>query len=78
MLNKFVPEKVKAFDKKNFVSIEGGQHHTVAMDGDGKLFQQIKFPKSKRESGPDRSVSSNLFLLVTLNGLVMRARESIL
>ena len=42
MLNRFVPEKVKAFDKKNFVSIEGGQHHTVAMDGDGKLFQQIK------------------------------------
>ena len=36
MNNRFVPEKVKSFDKKNFVSIKGGQHHTVALDQDGK------------------------------------------
>ena len=39
MLNRFVPEKVKTFDKKNFISIAGGQHHTVALDADGKILK---------------------------------------
>lgn len=38
MLNRFVPEKVKTFDKKNFISIAGGQHHTVALDADGNVY----------------------------------------
>ena len=35
MKNRFVPEKVKSF-KGNFVSIGSGQHHTVALDNEGK------------------------------------------
>ena len=41
MINRFVPEKVKAFDGKNFVAIEGGQHHTVCLDGEGKSFLSL-------------------------------------
>lgn len=36
MTNRFVPEKIKSFEKKNWVCIEGGQHHTVAQDDQGK------------------------------------------
>jgi len=34
--NRFVPEKVKAFEKKNFVCVDSGQHHTMALDKDGR------------------------------------------
>ena len=36
MNNRYMPEKVKSFDKKNFVMMQGGQHHTMAQDQDGK------------------------------------------
>ena len=36
MRNRFVPEKVKSFDNKDWVCMQGGQHHTVAMDSEGK------------------------------------------
>jgi hypothetical protein len=35
MTNRFVPEKVKSFDKKNWTCLEGGQHHTIALDDKG-------------------------------------------
>lgn len=38
MANRFVPEKIKSFDNKDWVSLDGGQHHTVALDSDGKCF----------------------------------------
>ena len=37
MNSRYMPEKVKSFDKKNFVAIKGGQHHTVALDQDGRF-----------------------------------------
>lgn len=36
--NRFVPEKIKSFDKKNWICIEGGQHHTVAQDDQGNVY----------------------------------------
>ena len=39
MANRFVPEKVKSFAKKEWVCIQGGQHHTVALDSSGKPFE---------------------------------------
>lgn len=37
MRNKFVPEKSKTFEKsKDWKEISSGQHHTVALDKDGK------------------------------------------
>ncbi|XP_053395077.1 regulator of chromosome condensation-like isoform X2 [Mercenaria mercenaria] len=38
MTNRFVPEKIKSFDKKNWVCIQGGQHHTVAQDNEGNVY----------------------------------------
>jgi len=36
MQNKFMPEKCKSFAcDKNWMSISGGQHHTLALDGAG-------------------------------------------
>ena len=37
MNSRYMPEKVKSFDKKNFVAVKGGQHHTVALDQDGRF-----------------------------------------
>ena len=37
MKNRFVPERVKSFSaEKNWKVIAGGQHHTLAVDKDGK------------------------------------------
>ena len=37
MKNRFVPEKCKAFSAdKKWCEISGGQHHTLALDGEGK------------------------------------------
>lgn len=42
MKNKFVPEKVESFEKrKNWAMISIGQHHTVALDADGKCILNI-------------------------------------
>ncbi|XP_052774451.1 regulator of chromosome condensation-like [Mya arenaria] len=38
MTSRYVPEKVKAFDKKNFVCVDSGQHHSMALDKDGQVF----------------------------------------
>ncbi|XP_060594377.1 regulator of chromosome condensation-like isoform X1 [Ruditapes philippinarum] len=38
MTNRFVPEKVKSFDKKNWTCLEGGQHHTIALDDKGNVY----------------------------------------
>jgi regulator of chromosome condensation len=39
MQNKFVPEKAASFAKdKNWSMISGGQHHTIALDGQGKVY----------------------------------------
>ena len=36
MKNKYIPEKCVSFDpKKDWMSISGGQHHTLALDGSG-------------------------------------------
>ena len=43
MQNRFVPEWVKLFSPaKNWKVIAGGQHHTLAIDKDGKSKQKIK------------------------------------
>ena len=37
MKNRFVPEKCKSFDRKcDWKEISGGQHHTIALDGEGE------------------------------------------
>ncbi|XP_052285251.1 regulator of chromosome condensation-like isoform X2 [Dreissena polymorpha] len=38
MKNRFVPEKVKAFSKKNFVCVASGQHHSVTLDNAGNVY----------------------------------------
>lgn len=40
MMNRFVPEKVKSFSNK-FVSIDSGQHHTMALDNEGKIQKEL-------------------------------------
>jgi len=40
MQNKFTPEMVNSFEKtKNWAMISIGQHHTVALDANGKFFR---------------------------------------
>ena len=37
MKNRFVPEKVKSFSTdRGWLDISGGQHHTLALDSEGK------------------------------------------
>ncbi|XP_013410879.1 regulator of chromosome condensation [Lingula anatina] len=39
MQNRFVPEKLESFSfSKDWKTIQGGQHHTVAIDGSGKVY----------------------------------------
>ena len=42
MKNRFVPEKVKSFSTdKGWLDISGGQHHTLALDSEGKQFTTV-------------------------------------
>ena len=44
MQNRFVPVLVKSFEpKKDWQLIAGGQHHTVAIDGEGKYCWSLIF-----------------------------------
>ncbi|XP_060077678.1 regulator of chromosome condensation-like [Ylistrum balloti] len=38
MKNRFVPERVGSFSVKKWLKLDGGQHHTVAMDTNGKVY----------------------------------------
>lgn len=38
MTSRFVPEKIKSFNGQSWISVAGGQHHTVALDKDGNVY----------------------------------------